>query len=64
MISMSKDEIPCSNCAKWNPKVKNFACNPNQCERLSDWLLRHANVEEAPIEQELIVAEPQVQYIV
>ncbi len=61
---MSKDEIPCSNCAKWNSKVKSFACNPNKCEMLSDWLLRHANVEEAPIEQEVYVATPQVQYIV
>ncbi len=63
---MSKDEIPCSNCAKWNPKVKNFSCNPNKCERLSDWLLRHANVDEVQPEQDIRMekAEPQVQYIV
>ncbi|MCW4047044.1 MAG: hypothetical protein NWE99_05735 [Candidatus Bathyarchaeota archaeon] len=35
-------EIPCSTCLLWNQENKRFSCDPNKCERLSRWLLKHA----------------------
>ena len=54
----SAADIPCSTCLFWNPEKKSFACDPNSCKKLSDWLLKHAKGN---------VAEPQdkiVQYVV
>jgi hypothetical protein len=54
----SDAEIPCSTCLLWNQEKKSFACDPNGCKRLSEWLLKHAGD---------ITTEPQdkiVQYIV
>ena len=33
-------EIPCTNCSLWKKQVKEFICNPNSCEALSEWLLK------------------------
>lgn len=45
-----KAEIPCATCSLWNPKEKRFSCDPNRCEKLSNWLLKHArdNTVEPP----------------
>jgi len=45
-------EIPCSACQLWDKEAKRFSCDPNKCERLTRWLLKHAqdaNSEE-PVE--------------
>jgi len=42
-MKMESDaKIPCSTCLFWNPKKKSLSCDPNSCEKLSDWLLKHA----------------------
>lgn len=35
------DVIPCAKCAAWNQKTKSFSCSPNECAKLSNWLLKH-----------------------
>ncbi len=40
---MSSVEIPCNKCLSWNEAKKSFACDPNKCARLSEWLLKHAS---------------------
>jgi hypothetical protein len=54
----SDAEIPCSSCLLWNPQKKSFACDPNSCKRLSNWLLKHAR-DNAVTPQDKIV-----QYVV
>jgi len=42
-IKMKNDaDIPCSKCPFWNQEKKSFSCDPNRCERLSRWLLKHS----------------------
>jgi hypothetical protein len=36
-------EIPCSCCLLWDKEKKSFSCDPNKCEKLSYWLLKHAH---------------------
>ncbi|MFB3888250.1 MAG: hypothetical protein ACE14S_02085 [Candidatus Bathyarchaeia archaeon] len=54
-------EIPCSACASWNQKAKTFKCNPNYCEKLSDWLLENA---QSANPDTLQIEQAQAQYIV
>jgi len=57
----NETEIPCSNCVQWNQKAKTFGCNPNSCDKLSDWLMAHAHCGEA---DSVHVERAQVQYVV
>ena len=38
----SDADIPCSKCLFWDKVKKSFYCDPNKCEKLSNWLLKHA----------------------
>jgi len=54
----SDADIPCAACLFWDPEEKSFACDPNSCKKLSEWLLKHARDN---------VTEPEdkiVQYVV
>ena len=66
-IAMSDNsDIPCSVCRKWNADQKAFSCNPSKCEKLSEWLLDHAQPE-APQQKESVqmqVADAPIQYVV
>ena len=58
-IKMESDaEIPCSTCPLWHPEEKSFSCNPNKCEKLSNWLLKHAKESASKPQDEI------VQYVV
>jgi len=46
MFAMSNNsEIPCSFCRKWDSKAHSFSCNPNKCDKLSEWLFDHTQIE-------------------
>lgn len=48
-------EIPCFKCLLWNPiKESHLHCNPNDCEELTEWLLKQTEGEQT--KEELIVA--------
>ena len=62
MFAMNNNsEIPCSLCHKWDIKAKSFTCSPNKCQKLSEWLLGHAQIEQTETKQ---VAVPPILYIV
>jgi hypothetical protein len=50
--------IPCSTCLFWDPEKKRFSCNPNRCEKLSNWLLKHARDNAVELQEKI------VQYVV
>ncbi|MDH7477796.1 MAG: hypothetical protein QHH17_05385 [Candidatus Bathyarchaeota archaeon] len=36
-------EIPCFKCLFWEPiKQSSLYCNPNECQKLTEWLLKNA----------------------
>jgi hypothetical protein len=37
----SDADIPCATCPLWNQETKSFSCDPNKCDKLSGWLLKH-----------------------
>jgi hypothetical protein len=48
-------EVPCFKCLLWNPiKESHLHCNPNECELLTEWVLKQA--EEKPPKENLIIA--------
>jgi hypothetical protein len=54
----SDANIPCANCLLWNQEKKSFACNPNTCNKLSKWLLKHAKNNKVDMQNRI------VQYVV
>ena len=38
----TKHEIPCATCQSWNAKLRKFSCRPNDCKKLSAWLVQYA----------------------
>ena len=54
-------EIPCSFCKKWDSKTKSFSCNPDECQKLTEWLFAHAQIE--PKETKRVSLRP-IQYVV
>jgi len=60
----TKSEIPCSNCHLWNAEKKRFSCNPDKCEKLSEWLLDHASLGNVEDENILVIAPEPIQYVV
>jgi hypothetical protein len=49
-------EIPCFKCLFWNPiKDSHLHCNPNECQQLTDWLLKQ--VENEKQEDSLILVD-------
>jgi hypothetical protein len=54
-------EIPCSSCRKWDAKAKRFSCKPGECQKLSQWLLIHAQIGRAETVE--LIAAP-IQYVV
>jgi hypothetical protein len=64
MIAMSNNsKIPCSMCHKWNVEAKSFSCNPNKCQKLSEWLYDHAQLK-TPTENVQVIIEAPIQYVV
>jgi hypothetical protein len=62
MIAMSNNsEIPCSACHLWNQEAKNFSCNPHKCQKLSEWLFDHAQIDTT---ENMQIIEAPIQYIV
>jgi len=52
-------EIPCFKCLFWEwKKESHLYCNPNECQKLTDWLLKEAGNEEKT-ETDLEVVTPQ-----
>ena len=38
-------EIPCFKCLFWDPlKLSHLHCNPDKCEKLTEWLLKEVEV--------------------
>lgn len=37
-----KEEIPCAACQSWKSKTRKFSCEPNECRKLTVWLLQNA----------------------
>jgi hypothetical protein len=36
-------EIPCFKCLFWEPiKQSSLYCNPNECQKLTEWLLKNS----------------------
>jgi hypothetical protein len=61
-FAMSNDsEIPCSFCSKWDSKTTSFSCNPEECQKLSEWLFNHAKI--MPTETKKVAVLP-IHYIV
>ena len=55
-------EIPCNACHLWHSNAKDFSCKPGRCQKLSEWLLDHAQVE--PDENvHMQVIEAPLQYV-
>jgi hypothetical protein len=62
MFAMDKNsEIPCCFCQKWDPKAKKLFCNPNNCKKVSEWLLDHAHIEPMEIKR---VDIQSIQYVI
>ncbi|HTY74834.1 MAG TPA: hypothetical protein VMD05_04630 [Candidatus Nanoarchaeia archaeon] len=60
----SNSEIPCKNCRLWNPEKTSFSCNPDKCEKLSDWLLDHASLGNTEDQNNIVINPEPIQYIV
>jgi hypothetical protein len=49
-------EVPCFKCLLWNPiKESHLHCNPNECEFLTEWVLKQA--EEDTPKENLVMAQ-------
>jgi hypothetical protein len=47
-------EVPCFKCLLWNPmKESHLHCNPNECELLTEWVLKQA--EDAQPKEGIII---------
>lgn len=42
----TKEEIPCSMCKLWHSEKKEFSCEPQKCDKLTEWLLKYGPSEE------------------
>ena len=60
----NNSEIPCSICQKWNAEAKSFKCNPNKCQKLSEWLLDHAQLANEEPVQFQVAEPPPIQYVI
>ncbi|MGD0643498.1 MAG: hypothetical protein ABSA75_01175 [Candidatus Bathyarchaeia archaeon] len=57
----NNSEIPCSACHNWDATAKSFSCNPDKCQKLSEWLLAHGQIARAETMQVAVVP---IQYVV
>jgi hypothetical protein len=48
----------------WNAEKRRFSCNPDKCEKLSEWLLDHASLGNVEDENILVIAPEPIQYVV
>jgi hypothetical protein len=52
-------EIPCFKCLFWEPiKQSNLCCNPNECQKLTEWLLKNAESPQQEKVDSKIVPKP------
>jgi hypothetical protein len=61
IVMSANSEIPCSLCHKWSAEAQSFSCNPNKCQKLSEWLYDHAQKE---LSEELQIIDAPIQYVV
>ena len=38
-------KFPALFCQKWDSKARSFSCNPDECQKLSEWLFVNAHIE-------------------
>lgn len=55
-------EVPCFKCLLWNPIMESHLhCNPNDCEVLTQWLLKQ--VEDVEVGKHVIIAGVTVEMV-
>jgi len=49
--TVSSVEIPCFKCLLWGKRAQNMYCNPNKCEKLTEWLVNQVERYHRKIER-------------